>query len=94
MSGSAWDDLIGRMRVVLALEPALTPDETQQASDLIDVGEPGIAFELVCTQIYEHHAVVTQELRDSLQKLGTRIGVDPKYWRVLGVVEQLSSENS
>ena len=84
-----WDELIGRMRAtVLALERSLTPEETQEARELIDVGEPGIAFELVCTQLDEHDAAVTPQLRESLEEVGTTLGLDPAYWKMLRVADE------
>ncbi|WP_433159646.1 MafI family immunity protein [Kribbella sp. CA-247076] len=89
MSKADWDDLIGQMRaVVLAVEPTLTPQQTQPAWELIDVGEPGIAFELMCTQIHEYDATVSQQVKNSLQELCERLGLDSKYWKMLRVAER------
>jgi hypothetical protein len=38
--------------IVLQLEASLTPAEVDMIWELVDVDEPGIAFEMLCTQLY------------------------------------------
>jgi hypothetical protein len=69
--------------IVLELEASLTPDEVDMIWQLIDVDEPGIAFEMLCTQLYEHDAEVEDEVVDRLQVIGTAMQLKPRQWEIL-----------
>ncbi|MDX6240272.1 MAG: hypothetical protein QOG10_5092 [Kribbellaceae bacterium] len=84
MTSLSWDDLIGQMRaVVLQLEALLTPAEVDMIWELVDVDEPVIGFEMLCTQLYEHDAEVEDEVIDRLQVIGTAMQLEPRQWEIL-----------
>lgn len=79
-----WDDLIGRMRaVVIELERSLTSDEVQMIWELLDVGELGLAIEMLCSQLSEHGSTVDGEAIDRLRAVGTAMRLEPRQWEIL-----------
>ncbi len=86
MTAMRWDDLTGRLRA-LAMEaaPSLTEQEFRSVWDLIDAGEPGVGFELMCAQIYERDSAVSSAMAAEFRALGTAMGLDPDQWEVLRV---------
>jgi hypothetical protein len=86
MTQLAWDDLIGRLHAaLLESEHSLTSDDVQNIWELIDVGEPGVAFELLCSQLYEYDAAVSPRTLDSLREIGTSMRLKPRQWEILRV---------
>ncbi|MFI7068487.1 MafI family immunity protein [Kribbella sp. NPDC050124] len=83
-----WDDLIGRLRAVLLdVEPQLLPTEVQMIWELVDVGEPAVAFEMLCTQLYEHDAGVNSDVVKRLADLGEAMNLRPRQWEILRVAD-------
>jgi hypothetical protein len=55
MKVSSRDEAIGALRAVtLTVEGLLPQRDISSIWELIDAGEPGIAFENLCTQLYEY----------------------------------------
>ena len=50
---------------------------------LIDVGELGVAFENLCTQLYEYDVMVDAETKSSLAAIGGYLGLDLRLWERL-----------
>lgn len=73
-------------RLLAALQSASSwlPDEQlSDMSDLTRAGEPGIALENFCTQLYENDVQVPLALFNDLRKLGEAMGIDQSYWERL-----------
>ena len=51
---------------------------------LIQAGEPEIALETLCTQMYEFGIPLTAAMRDLVASVGRQLRVDPSYWEVFG----------
>jgi hypothetical protein len=86
MTTISWDDLVGRMRALaMEAESSLTEVEFRSVWDLIDVGEPGVGFELMCAQIYERDSAVSSVMAAEFHALGTAMGLEPEQWEVLRV---------
>jgi len=49
----------------------------------IDYGEPGIALEDYCTNLYDNGTNVPVDIINELQALGTVMRLDPDYWESL-----------
>jgi hypothetical protein len=62
---------------------SLPLDDLAQVEDLIQVGEQRVAFENLCTQIYEYDVRLPSYLRDLLAEAGQALGVAPRYWMQL-----------
>lgn len=57
--------------------------DVSTAVELTGVGEPGVAFEHVCTQLYEYDIAITDSEREILKELGTAMERKPEYWERL-----------
>lgn len=53
--------------------------------DMVEHGEPGVAFEGRCDSLYEHDVVIAPERYERLTVLGTSMGYEPKRWEILTV---------
>ncbi|WP_350274872.1 MafI family immunity protein [Kribbella sp. HUAS MG21] len=81
-----WDELNGKLRrVVPELAPGLPVSEVQDICEYVDHDEPGLAFEMLCTQLYEHDAGIRSETVARLAELGVAMGLDPRQWQMLRV---------
>ncbi|RLB52115.1 MAG: hypothetical protein DRJ42_15630 [Deltaproteobacteria bacterium] len=47
---------------------------------LSEHGEPGVALENLCTQLYEYDVVVPEPLVAELAALGSLMGIEPAHW--------------
>ena len=75
------------------------PNETaemkigEEVKELISVGEPGIALENLCTQLYEYDVPLRREEVNLLATLGSEMHLDPKYWHRLEALITEPGEN-
>lgn len=58
----------------------LPPEQIEEMKALAGAGEPGVALENYCTQLFEFDATVPPEVLSELDELGRSMGVDEKYW--------------
>jgi len=65
----------------------IPPDQIGDMLELVRAGEPGIALENLCTQLFEFDAVIPLDLRERLGRLGKEMGIANEYWRRLAVPE-------
>lgn len=78
------DELRG---VVREAEGSLGAREVEDLRDLLEVGEPGTAFELLCRQLHDYEAAVTPRMLESLRKVGTAMQLEARQWEILRVSE-------
>lgn len=52
-------------------------------SEFVDVGEFDLAFETLCTQLYEYEISLSDETVDRLAAIGTGLELDPRLWEDL-----------
>ncbi len=84
MSVTDWDSFVGALRgVVIAVADQLPQSDIDGIWESIDGGEPGIAFEDLCTQLYEYEVPVSDQTLDVLSDIGAYTGFDPKLWEDL-----------
>ena len=75
------DTLETTLAEIVADSGALLPAETaQEASDLIDNREYGVALELVCEQLYECSAPVTPQLYRLIESAARQMEMEAKSW--------------
>ncbi len=47
--------------------------------DLARAGEPGVALEIFCTQLFELDVALPRDIWEQLRRLGREMGTDDKY---------------
>ena len=60
-------------------------DQLADMNELVRAGEPGVAFENLCMQLFEFDAVIPRELVSRLQRLGDQMGIKRDYWQRLAI---------
>jgi len=84
MKVSSWDGAVGAIRAVtLTVEDLLPQRAIGSVWELIDAGELGIAFENLCTQLYEYEITPDEPSREVLTRVGTYFRLEPGLWRCL-----------
>ena len=53
--------------------------------ELVSAGEPGVAFEIICTQAFEFDVSVDKHIWEMLDRTGTAMGISPEYWMPLTI---------
>lgn len=80
-----FDSAAGALRgLVIAYEGALPASDITNLWEFVNVGEIGLAFETLCTQLYEYDIQVEAEAAERLEELGAYLKVDPAMWQRLG----------
>lgn len=73
-----------RLHRAIDAAAGLTPDDIDNVRSLIDVGESLVAFETLCTQIYEWEIGlkpdVIRDLEALGEALGARAGFSERLW--------------
>ncbi len=72
-----------RLHLVMDAARSLPLRDLEQVEDLIQAGEQRVAFENLCTQIYEYDVGLPSYLRGLLAEAGEHLGVAPRYWERL-----------
>ena len=84
MSGYlAPEEITRRLHLVMDAANDLPLRDVEQVEGLIQVGERGVAFENLCTQIYEYDIRLPSDLRDTFASIGEQLGVAARYWERL-----------
>lgn len=65
----------------------LALNDVEQIEGPIQVGERRVAFEKLCTQLYEYDIRLPSRLRDILASVGEHWGAAARYWELLDVAE-------
>ena len=84
-------DAVSRMRTIVAeLERADWKEGLERRDaiirdtrDLIDHGEPGVALENLCTNLYEFSVPITRSQYDEIAAIGTALSLHRKAWDYL-----------
>jgi hypothetical protein len=66
---------------------ALPLGDLEQVEGLIQAGEQRVAFENLCTQVYEYDVRLPLDLRGLLAEAGEQLGVASRYWERLDAAE-------
>lgn len=69
--------------IIEALDATVDASTLAEALDLTGHGEPGVALELLCTQIYEFGTVIPATVKTQIEAVGSAMGISPEYWRTL-----------
>ncbi|MCK6463170.1 MafI family immunity protein [bacterium] len=75
-----------KTRITTILEEAkkgLSDADYKEALSLIEHNEFGVALELVCDQLFEHNAKISQSLYQDIILIATEMELDGKRWRTL-----------
>ena len=62
---------------------SLPVDNISGARDLLRHGEWGLAFELICTQLYEYEVLIAPEMYETIEQLGQKMKISPDEWKML-----------
>ena len=65
------------------LSQSLTAADVEQIQELVHANELGVAFENLCTQLYERAAVCSLEQIDRIAEIGNAMAIDSTYWQNL-----------
>ena len=78
------DNLSEQMKKLLKnASYGLSESDIKNTMDFINHGEFGIAFELVCDQLFENEAPISTELLNEIQYIGTTMNFDEQTWAFL-----------
>jgi hypothetical protein len=67
-------------RITLQLAGPLPDADVANVLDLLDAGESGVAFETLCTQLYEYEVQVPADTQAELAPIGQQMGLAPHLW--------------
>jgi hypothetical protein len=85
MTHLRWDDIASEFAAILKrVGGDLSPDDRRHVSESIGAGEFGVAFDTLCTQLYERDVRLPDEMLCRLETLGQRLKLDPSVWKILG----------
>jgi hypothetical protein len=88
VTGSPWPATFmasvgGRLHLIMDAANDLPLHDAEQVEGLIQAGERAVAFENLCTQIYEYEIRLPSGLRDTVASTGEQLGVASRYWERL-----------
>ncbi|MDX2974579.1 MafI family immunity protein [Kribbella solani] len=77
------EEITVRLHRAMDAADGLTPEDIANVQALIDVGEWAVAFETLCTQIYEWEISLRAAAIRDLEDLGSALGVRKEFTAVL-----------
>jgi len=69
--------------IIDGLTGRLPPEQLLDFRELAQAGEPGVALENLCTQIFEYDVMIEPEVLTRIQDVGQLMKLNPKYWERL-----------
>lgn len=63
--------------------PWIPAEQLSDMRELVEAGEPGVALENLCVQLFEFDAVIPPGVKQRIQDVGTRMRIKPSYWERL-----------
>jgi hypothetical protein len=69
--------------LIAAFDGLIPPNQLQDMRDLNAAGEPGVAFENLCSQLFEFDVEVNAAQYSQIRKVGLAMGIKTKYWERL-----------
>ncbi|HEY5978167.1 MAG TPA: MafI family immunity protein [Microlunatus sp.] len=73
------------LRSLVDVEKELPASDAGNVRELLDAGEVSLAFDTLCTQLYEFDIRISPVSKATLDAVGRRLGLDPELWTVLEV---------
>ncbi|MEM7557323.1 MAG: MafI family immunity protein [Cyanobacteria bacterium P01_A01_bin.84] len=90
--------MINHKSIIEQLEKALyltrdvlIPDRIEGISSCIHAGEWGIAFEILCENLYEYESPISKQVYELLEEIGSTLKIKKYYWENLK--PQISSDS-
>jgi hypothetical protein len=77
------EEVTVRLHRAMDAAVGLPPEDIDQIEMLIRVGERLVAFETLCTQVYEYEVALDPEVVQQLIEVGLVLGADDRYSRLL-----------
>ncbi|MBX9652684.1 MafI family immunity protein [bacterium] len=68
------------LELIALFELQLPYEHIEGMRDFLKHGEYGIAFEILCENLFEYDVSVDQKYIELIDQLGTTMGIDPSYW--------------
>ena len=69
--------------IITAFSNELPANEVTEMQELAKAGEPGIALENLCTQLYEYDVAVEAAYLDQIAAVGDAMGINKSNWEQL-----------
>ncbi len=75
------------IKVIAECDGQLPSGQLADMRELTEAGEPGVALENLCTQLYEYGVWLDLATLRQIAEIGKAMGVEPRYWELLEVRE-------
>ena len=73
-------DTIRLFNLLNKLKEQMNPDDIKNIIEFIEHEEYGLAYETICTQLYEHRIKISHEIYNEISFLGQLIEIQPSVW--------------
>ena len=84
MTPMDWNEIPSELKALLAKAgEGLPRDDRENVASFIRSGEYGVAFETLCTQMYEYDVRADRDDRARFAAIGQQLELDPSLWEVL-----------
>jgi hypothetical protein len=78
------DDILSRLSILISEYGDSLPSERKDSIvELIQVSEYGIAFENLCSELYEYDVKVSRESLVLISEIGNKMGISSDCWSML-----------
>ncbi|MCU1421225.1 MAG: hypothetical protein JWN36_876 [Microbacteriaceae bacterium] len=73
-------DYARRLVAVARDMPGLPIQTLESVTELAEVGEPVVGFEILCDQLFEYDIPLSSSDRSELRELGSGMGIERRVW--------------
>lgn len=84
------EEITVRLHQAMSAARDLSQDDVANIEELVQVGELLVAYETLCTQLYEYDIVLSASMIEDLRLAGQRLGAASMYAEVL--LENVANE--
>lgn len=73
----------GIRSVIEEVSTSLPPENVEDAIELLEYNEWGLALSLISTQLYEYDVPIDDSIYDQIEWLGSQMNMPPAEWTML-----------
>lgn len=74
-------------RALASLEGIISEQLSIMMTDLVEHNEPAIAYEDLCSELYEYDTAIPADTWKLLSELGELMKLRPYYWDEIGILD-------
>lgn len=71
------------LELIELIKNDLPAKDIKEALEFVEYNEFGCSFELICTQLFEYDAKLSDDIYNKIESIGQSMNLNEKVWKIL-----------